>query len=169
MRCKSCIFTVIVIANFFLCSLRQRHFTAITPLNLAHRFLSCSREIALSSRRPITNDQPPGWEAPFLQTECSSSLRCLDWIKHHRRPVLLSVAVRNEKPKQYHTDIDNLLVSNSQQVYAIYEKLPSSCLSLFIFLFVWSSKSLSELLILYFSTKGFVWFLITVDSFTDLL
>uniref|UniRef100_A0A4W6CGA1 Uncharacterized protein n=1 Tax=Lates calcarifer TaxID=8187 RepID=A0A4W6CGA1_LATCA len=29
-------------SNFFLCSLRQRHFTPIAPLIRAHRFLSCT-------------------------------------------------------------------------------------------------------------------------------
>uniref|UniRef100_A0A673A844 Uncharacterized protein n=1 Tax=Sphaeramia orbicularis TaxID=375764 RepID=A0A673A844_9TELE len=39
------ILTVIVIANFFLCSLRQRHFTPIT-LFRAHRFLSLAAQNA---------------------------------------------------------------------------------------------------------------------------
>uniref|UniRef100_A0A665UG91 Uncharacterized protein n=1 Tax=Echeneis naucrates TaxID=173247 RepID=A0A665UG91_ECHNA len=39
---QSWVFTVIVIANFFLCSLRQRHFTPITSPIRAPRFLSCT-------------------------------------------------------------------------------------------------------------------------------
>lgn len=65
-RCISSIFTVIVIANFLLCSLRQRHFT---PLFRAHRFLCGSREHSLRSCQPITEAEPPYREAPVLQTE----------------------------------------------------------------------------------------------------
>lgn len=65
-RCIRSIFTVIVIANFLLCSLRQRHFT---PLFRAHRFLCGSREHSLRSCQPITEAEPPYREAPVLQTE----------------------------------------------------------------------------------------------------
>lgn len=143
------IFTVIVIANFFLCSLRKRHFTPVSTLFRAHRFLSCARE--LSSCQPIRDAKPPDWDAPVSQTKelwgCSynQTVSRLKWDTQHECFVVPSLLQRRVNNLSRPEVDDHLIDMHAREAFFVLPPLHKGishwrlslkprCIILFLFL-----------------------------------